>query len=476
MSNMTNLMGTWLAKIEWKKLFFIISFILFSLGTISIFKGRSLKNKRDILSHEISTLNTEIDLLKNTSIILVKIKRDFDRLKDINLDVKPFPLWLTPDYLRKEYFLIFPKRPFEPAILDPPLDTSKVIESYIKIIRSRITTSKSEEICTKIQETTEGIIDCRNLMEVPLFIQLIKNLKSSQYQFETDIEELAAQQVKSERIVKGKREERPSDDSIDRFNILGYIIIFFGVVSLLITGIVYVVDFINYSRKRLQQDVEDVEKAQKDLSLGQSPWKNASKVLDAYYKRNLGQTGKIYITSIIVMLAGFFVVLGSIVTGIIISTSEQPNQKSQERFTKIVETNNLEKLTKEQLEILLNPPGNAALIISLIGTASGIITSFIGATFLYLYQLTLRQSSEYTASLARTNTVGIAMEILSTINTTKSIEKEIKPKSTEKKENKEIDQEVESAKIAIAKLLIKQLQNLNKDTKVNIEKKSSYKN
>ena len=53
-----------------------------------------------------------------------------------------------------------------------------------------------------------------------------------------------------------------------------------------------------------------------------------------------------------------------------------------------------------------------AITAALLTTASGIITEFIGATFLVIYKSTLNQANDYVRTLAAINAVGMSMQIL----------------------------------------------------------------
>ena len=53
---------------------------------------------------------------------------------------------------------------------------------------------------------------------------------------------------------------------------------------------------------------------------------------------------------------------------------------------------------------------------AIIGTIAGIITEFLGGTFLFLYKATVQQAGSYTGTLERMNSVGMAMQILDTIS------------------------------------------------------------
>jgi hypothetical protein len=53
---------------------------------------------------------------------------------------------------------------------------------------------------------------------------------------------------------------------------------------------------------------------------------------------------------------------------------------------------------------------------ALLPTAAGLITQFIGATFLFVYRSTIQQAIRYVQTLERMNTVGMAMAVLESIN------------------------------------------------------------
>lgn len=56
-----------------------------------------------------------------------------------------------------------------------------------------------------------------------------------------------------------------------------------------------------------------------------------------------------------------------------------------------------------------------ALKASVLSAVSGVVVSFIGATFLTLYKSTMSQAAEYVAILERINAVGMSVQILETI-------------------------------------------------------------
>jgi nitrate reductase gamma subunit len=105
-------------------------------------------------------------------------------------------------------------------------------------------------------------------------------------------------------------------------------------------------------------------------------WDLARATLEAYFNRNLRQISMIFWLSVFVMIVGF----GIICSGIVMST--QTPQSSQA---------------------------------GLITAAAGVLTEFIGATFLFIYRSTIQQAIDYSRTLERINSVGMAMQILDTM-------------------------------------------------------------
>jgi len=105
-------------------------------------------------------------------------------------------------------------------------------------------------------------------------------------------------------------------------------------------------------------------------------WDLARVTLEAYFNRNLSQINYIFWLSVLVMLVGF----GIIVWGI--------------------------------SQAIQHPD---SLLVAAIAGIAGIITEFIGATFLFVYHSTIKQASSYSETLERMNSVGMAMQILDTI-------------------------------------------------------------
>ena len=90
--------------------------------------------------------------------------------------------------------------------------------------------------------------------------------------------------------------------------------------------------------------------------------------------------------------------------------------------------------------LLLSILGGIDFKITEIGIIAGIITEFIGATFLFIYKSTINQALKYTRSLDEINKVGISIDIIQSI------------------EASEINRDkIENAKIDISKILISKI-------------------
>ena len=127
-------------------------------------------------------------------------------------------------------------------------------------------------------------------------------------------------------------------------------------------------------------------------------WDLANYTLQKYYNKNLSQVNSIYKLSVVVMILGF-----ALIVSILVST------------------------VYSKVDVKLDS----------IGIIAGIITEFIGATFLFIYKSTVNQALHHSKSLEEINNVGMSIKIV------ESIEKDDK--------NKE---KIDDAKIEIAKKLI----------------------
>jgi hypothetical protein len=126
-----------------------------------------------------------------------------------------------------------------------------------------------------------------------------------------------------------------------------------------------------------EQKIESVEqKVREHPERPQLAWDLARTKLESYLDRNLSQVRSIYWLTLLVMLCGFALVMYGLY------------QVSQ----------NSEKLP-----------------VSIVASASGVLISFIGGSFLIIYRSILAQSKEYVTVLERINAVGMAVQVISSI-------------------------------------------------------------
>jgi len=118
------------------------------------------------------------------------------------------------------------------------------------------------------------------------------------------------------------------------------------------------------------------EKAESEPTKAKFAWDLARIKLEAYFDRNLFQVNQVFWLAVVMMMVGFGFVLAAVVMSL-----------------------NHPQITP------------AALVAGL----SGIITQFIGATFLVIYKSTMAQANEFMSVLERINTVGMAVQVLDSI-------------------------------------------------------------
>jgi sterol desaturase/sphingolipid hydroxylase (fatty acid hydroxylase superfamily) len=131
-------------------------------------------------------------------------------------------------------------------------------------------------------------------------------------------------------------------------------------------------------REQLRKKLETAEKSARETPEKAKPaWDLARVTLEAYFNRNLTQVSAIFWLCAFVMVLGF----GAMVWGIAQAV----------RFPDTIAP-------------------------ALLTAASGVLTELIGATFLFVYRATMAQAEHYTKTLERINAVGMAMQILDTLN------------------------------------------------------------
>jgi hypothetical protein len=113
-------------------------------------------------------------------------------------------------------------------------------------------------------------------------------------------------------------------------------------------------------------------------------WDLARVRLELYFDRNLRQVNQIFWLSVSVMGVGFIFILVGI-SYLFLPTTDTRT-------------------------------ANGGIDAAVLSGIAGVITEFIGATFLFIYRSTVQQAAGYTQTLERINSVGMAMQILDTIS------------------------------------------------------------
>ena len=129
--------------------------------------------------------------------------------------------------------------------------------------------------------------------------------------------------------------------------------------------------------KQTKADIAQAEsKVEQQPERAKLAWDLARITLEAYFARNLSQINLIFWLSVSVMVAGFGILTWGIFQAISAQQSSLP---------------------------------------STLSVGAGLITEFIGATFLFVYKSTIQQAITYSQTLERINSVGMAMQILDTM-------------------------------------------------------------
>jgi hypothetical protein len=128
--------------------------------------------------------------------------------------------------------------------------------------------------------------------------------------------------------------------------------------------------------KNLERIEQLEERAEREPEKPRYAWDAARATLQADFERNLSQIRWIFFVAVIVMLVGFSIILWGV--GISISRPD-------------------------------------AIKTSQLAALSGIVTEFIGLSFMLIYRSTMTQANQFMDVLERINTVGMAVQILESI-------------------------------------------------------------
>ena len=182
------------------------------------------------------------------------------------------------------------------------------------------------------------------------------------------------------------------------FPLAGYIIMAFGVLLFLyrvISSAYFREIKIEFEPLKKELDAALI-RVEKEPEKAKPVWDLARVKLELYFDRNLSQINYIFWLSLGVMIVGFAFILYGI----------------SQAFTPIQEAGTAQAVA----EGVQSRTASSNVTPAIIGGIAGIITEFIGATFLFVYRSTIQQAVGYTRTLERINSVGMAMQILDSIS------------------------------------------------------------
>jgi hypothetical protein len=145
------------------------------------------------------------------------------------------------------------------------------------------------------------------------------------------------------------------------------------VVALIIMQVISRLTQAKVEKEQQVQIVRLEKKAEDEPDKVRPAWDLARATLEKYFQRNLYQVRMIFYVAVSVMIVGF----GFVLWGVHTSVSYPEHVR-----------------------------------VAIIASASGVITQFIGLTFMTIYRSTMLQAAQYMTILERINTVGMAVQIL----------------------------------------------------------------
>ena len=181
------------------------------------------------------------------------------------------------------------------------------------------------------------------------------------------------------------------------FAIFGYFVSQFHTTGILVSiaGIAYLLSIGVQSSLKIfsprQEDFRELrQRVQNEPEKVEPVWELGRAKLELYFDRNLSQINYIFWLSVIVMIVGFSFILYGISQTLVPVSSQAINAT--------------------------HTPSSSTITPAIVGSVAGVITEFIGATFLFIYRSTIQQAASHIKTLERINSVGMAMKILDTIS------------------------------------------------------------
>jgi hypothetical protein len=163
----------------------------------------------------------------------------------------------------------------------------------------------------------------------------------------------------------------------DLTSALGFLTALIGVITGLVGTYFGIKASSDEAQVRVEQQVAEADKrVESEPQKAKPSWDLARATLDQYFQNNLRQTWFVFWLSVSVMVVGFVVVIFGVLRAV-------------------------------------QSPG--AILPATVASLAGVITEFIGATFLLIYRSAIQQAMDFTKALERINVVGMALHILDTL-------------------------------------------------------------
>jgi len=395
---------------------FLVICLIIALPIELIYLGYNRVQLTSKSFEEISLLNNEIKKLEPLSEEIFLDKENF--IFTINK-------YISPQIFKKYYFLeSYISRNEVIVKYKPKLDELRKVgiseEVLISLSEKEFFDSKS--IATQLKKLPIDNIDLHftyyyehdvysvyktaNITSLIInqeLVEKLRSIKDNPYQSNEEFEQALRETIG---VPAFKKYARFIYSTLDRTTYWQKIMLYLFIFIFVLSGIsrIVIAFILREHRKEIESnEIEDkIDKAKQNIS--EKPkditpvWDLAYYTLQKYYNKNLSQINSIYKLSIAVMTLGFLLIISILITTIYF-----------------------------QIEVRLES----------IGIIAGIITEFIGATFLFVYKSTIKQALQHSKSLEDINKLGMSIKIIESI--------------TESEMNKE---KINDAKIKIAKKLI----------------------
>ncbi|WP_017660255.1 TRADD-N-associated membrane domain-containing protein [Baaleninema simplex] len=211
---------------------------------------------------------------------------------------------------------------------------------------------------------------------------------------------------------------RAIDDNLIRWETWFFVCLVVATADLIVAGAYLLIDrWTTEQAERLKQAEERFEAAQAKVK--NYSWNIANANLEKYYQRNFSESQIIFRISVSVMVLSFAIIIVSLGIGLLQSSNAPSVSSSASTFAPSIDTPSREEGTAAVSTIASQleheaPSSNAIdrQSIGFVGVIAGIVTNFIGATFMVIYRMTNQQATRYSEALERINDVGMAMDIL----------------------------------------------------------------